>query len=119
MWHWNTLWAPAPGESSAIDDPLLRQSPWSAEQAIAFQARSWEAILSASQSWWTMLLSAWPATPATSTWPLPIWATPTLNPAAAAGIEPLVEEPAAKPRAASPRKRVAAPSRQAVKARKR
>ena len=47
MWHWNSLWAPAPGDPPAVDDPVLWHSPWSAEQAIALQARQWEAVLSA------------------------------------------------------------------------
>ena len=60
MWHWNSLWAHGPGDPPAIDDPALWQSPWSVEQAVALQARSWEAMLSATHSWWSMLLSAWP-----------------------------------------------------------
>lgn len=110
MWqHWNSFWAPGPGDPPAVDDPVLWKSPWSTEQAIALQARQWDALLSASRSWWTMLLSAWPVAPA---WPMPSWVTPTLSPAAATGIEPLVPEPkATTPRAASPRKRVAARKR--------
>lgn len=60
MWHWNSLWAPAPGDPPAVDDPVLWQSPWTAEQGMALQARTWEAIVSANHSWWTMMLSVWP-----------------------------------------------------------
>ena len=99
MWHWNSLWAPAPGDPPAIDDPTLWQAPWSAEQAIALQARSWEAMLSAANSWWSMLLSAWPVAPTWSVWP-----TPQLGPAAIAGAEPLAAKP---PLAAQPTERAA------------
>lgn len=117
MWqHWNSLWAPGPGDPPAIDDPALWRSPWSAEQAIALQTRNWEALLSATHSWWTMLLSTWPIAPS---WPAPGWVMPAVDPAAAAGIEPLVTKPQAGP-AAAPRKRPAAPrSRSAIGARKR
>ncbi len=111
MWqHWNSFWAPGPGDPPAVDDPVLWQSPWTSEQAIALQARQWETLLSASRSWWSMLLSTWPVAP---TWPTPSWVAPSLSPAAAAGIEPLVPEPEAKatPRAASPRKRAVARKR--------
>lgn len=60
MWHWNSLWAPAPGDPPAVDDPSLWRSPWSLEQSIALQASTWEAMLSATHSWWTMALSMWP-----------------------------------------------------------
>ncbi len=60
MWHWNSLWAPAPGDPPAVDDPALWRSPWSLEQAFALQASTWEAMLSATHSWWSMALSAWP-----------------------------------------------------------
>jgi hypothetical protein len=110
MWqHWNSFWAPGPGDPPAVDDPVLWQAPWSTEQAIALQTRQWDALLSASHSWWTMLLSAWPVAPA---WPLPGWPAPApLSPAAATGIEPLVTGPKATPRAAAPRKRAAARKR--------
>jgi len=119
MWqHWNSLWAPGPGDPPAIDDPVLWQSPWSAEQAIALQARHWEALLSATHSWWTMLLSTWPVAPA---WPMPGWVATPLEPAAAAGIEPLVAKPQPQAkRPATQRKQPAAPrSRNAIGARKR
>ncbi len=109
MWqHWNSFWAPGPGDPPAVDDPALWQAPWSTEQAIALQARQWETFVSASRSWWTMLLSAWPVAPA---WPVPGWVGPALGPFAAAGIEPLAPEPEVTPRAASPRKRAAARKR--------
>lgn len=118
MWqHWNSFWAPGPGDPPAVDDPVLWQSPWSSEQAIALQARNWEALLAASHSWWTMLLSAWPMTP---TWPLPNWGVPQVNPVATAGIEPLVTKPSAQRKVASPAKRpAAAKGRSALQARKR
>ena len=116
MWHWNSLWAPAPGDPPAVDDPVLWQSPWSAEQTIALQARGWEAMLSATHSWWTMMLSTW----SPPTWPLPGWVTPQLDPAAHAGIEPLVAKPAVPRQPASPRKRsTATQGRHAIQARKR
>jgi hypothetical protein len=113
MWHWNSLWAPAPGDPPAVDDPALWQTPWSTEQAIALQARSWEAMLSASHSWWSMLLSSWPLA---TGWPLPAWSSPTLDRAATAGAEPLAAKPA--PAAAAPAKR-AAPRKRTTSARKR
>ncbi|HEX3141954.1 MAG TPA: hypothetical protein VHQ87_18000 [Rhizobacter sp.] len=115
MWHWNSLWAPAPGDPPAVDDPALWRSPWSVEQAIALQARQWEALLSATHSWWSMLLSTLPAAPA---WPIPAWTPPEIDPAATTGIEPLVAKPPVKA-AASPRKRSAAPTHHSVQARKR
>jgi hypothetical protein len=107
MWHWNSLWAPAPGDPPAIDDPALWKMPWSAEQTLALQARTWEAMLSATHSWWSTMLSAWPM----PTWPLPAWVAPHLDPAAATGIEPLVAKPLEPIKAASPRKRSATPAR--------
>ena len=117
MWHWNSLWAPAPGDPPAVDDPVLWQSPWSAEQALALQARNWETMLSAAHSWWTMMLSTLPMTP---TWPAPGWAAPQIAPVATAGIEPLAARPATQRKAGSPRKRSATPQgRHAIQARKR
>jgi hypothetical protein len=84
MWHWNSLWAPAPGGPPAIDDPSLWQMPWSAEQAIALQARSWETMLSATHSWWTMVLAAWPLGAA---WPAPAWGGAALERSTGTGTE--------------------------------
>jgi hypothetical protein len=112
MWHWNSLWAPAPGDPPAIDDPSLWQAPWTAEQAIALQTRNWEAMLSAAHSWWTMMLSAMPLAPVASGWPLPAWNAGQLDRAAIAGAEPLAvaspttTEPAAK--AARPKRSTSA-----------
>jgi hypothetical protein len=64
MWHWNSLWAPAPGDPPAVDDPILWRSPWSAEQSIALQARTWDTLVSTSRTWWSFWLAAWP---------LPLW----------------------------------------------
>jgi hypothetical protein len=117
MWHWNSLWAPAPGDPPAIDDPALWRAPWSPEQAIALQARTWETMVSATHSWWTMMLGAWPLA---SAWPVPTWngrfAANGSDPAAAtAGAEPLaIAEPAeaeAPKPARAPRKRAAARKR--------
>lgn len=119
MWHWNSLWAPAPGDPPAIDDPALWRSPWSPEQAIALQARTWETMVSATHSWWTMMLAAWPLA---SSWPTPTWstgmtATDSDTKAATAGAEPLAltkpakaEPETAKP-ARAPRKRAPARKR--------
>lgn len=109
MWHWNSLWAPAPGDPPAIDDPALWKTPWSLEQAVALQARSWEAMLSATHSWWTVLLTSWPA--AGAAWSVPTWSPPVQDPAAIAGAEPLAAAP--KDVAASP------PRKRAPVARKR
>lgn len=109
MWHWNSLWAPAPGDPPAIDDPALWQSPWSPEQAIALQARSWEAMLSATHSWWTMMLSAWPVA---SGWPLPAWTGGAADTkAATAGAEPLALASTAVPQAEKPAARKRTPAR--------
>lgn len=116
MWHWNSLWAPAPGDPPAVDDPVLWRSPWSAEQVIALQARSWEAVLATSHSWWSMLLPAFPVVPS---WTDPGWVTPKIDPVETVGIEPLIAKPATPRKPASPRKRSAAPTRHAVQARKR
>ena len=77
MWHWNSLWARAPGDPPTIDDPSLWATPWTTEQALALQTRSWEAMLAASHSWWSMLLAGWPMVPA---WPLPPWAAAPADP---------------------------------------
>jgi hypothetical protein len=113
MWHWNSLWAPAPGDPPAIDDPSLWRMPWTPEQAIALQARSWEAMLSATHSWWSMMLSAWPVA---SSWPLPAWSGGAADTqAATAGAEPLaLAKPAKQTETAAtpaPRKRTAARKR--------
>lgn len=95
MWHWNSLWAPAPGDPPAIDDPRLWRSPWTAEQAIALQARSWEAALSATHSWWTMMLAAWPG--GAASWPgLPGWNTPQAAQKVSEGAQLRVEAPEVK-----------------------
>lgn len=106
MWHWNSLWAPAPGDPPAIDDPALWRAPWSPEQVIALQTRSWETMLSAAHSWWSMVLAAWPVA---GSWPLPAWSEGSADKAATAGAEPLalaapvdtkpVARPAARKRA--------------------
>lgn len=107
MWHWNSLWARAPGDPPSITDPKLWMGPWSPEQAMAMQARSWEALLTATQSWWGMFMTAWPAP--TSVWPIQPWGMTAPDPAASAGIEPLAAKvPAGKkaaPRRAAPRRR--------------
>lgn len=93
MWHWNSLWAPAPGDPPAIDDPVLWRSPWSAEQSIALQARTWDTLVSTTRTWWSFWLSAWP---------LPLWQQVgeigSDQKPAAAGLAP--SPPRAKPRAA-------------------
>ena len=116
MWHWNSLWAPAPGDPPAIDDPVRWQSPWSAEQVIALQARSWEAVLAASHSWWSMLLPSFPVVPS---WTDPGWVIPKTEPVASEAIEPLAAKPATPRTTPTPRKRSAAPARHSVQARKR
>ena len=108
MWHWNSLWAPAPGGPPAIDDPSLWQMPWSAEQAIALQARSWETMLSATHSWWTMMLAAWPLG---TSWPAPAWGGATLERGTGTAVstvkpsEPQAETAPAPARRAPARKR--------------
>jgi hypothetical protein len=118
MWHWNSLWAPAPGDPPALGDPELWKSVWSPEQAIALQARSWEALLSAAHSWWAMMLSAWPVG-AAGAWPLPAWSGAPVDAAATAGAEPLRLNPAPEAAAAAPATRARAPRKRAAAARKR
>ncbi len=65
MWHWNSLWAHGPGDPPPIDDPVLWRSPWSLEQSIALQARTWDTIVTASHSWWSFWMAAMPL----PTWP--------------------------------------------------
>lgn len=60
MWHWNSLWAPAPGDPPAIDDPKLWRTPWTPEQAYVVQARTWDTFVSASRAWWSFWLAAMP-----------------------------------------------------------
>ena len=107
MWHWNSLWARAPGDPPTIDDPALWSTPWTTEQALAVQTRSWEAMLSTSHSWWSMLLSTWPMVP---TWPLPPGATAPTDPSASTANEPLAAKPAT-PRKTAPHKLPAATRR--------
>ncbi|MBX3622455.1 MAG: hypothetical protein KF891_21015 [Rhizobacter sp.] len=99
MWHWNSLWARAPGDPPTIADTVLWQSPWSAE-ALALQARTWEALLSATHSWWTTMLATWPAAAP--------WGTPLSKPGdAATAAEPMVARlpSPTEMKAATPRKR--------------
>lgn len=118
MWHWNSMWARAPGDPPTLTDPVLWQSPWSAE-ALALQARTWEAMLSTTHSWWSTMLAAWPMGTA---WVAPAWALPTADGAATAAAEPLAAELPA-PAAASATKKTAAPRKRtasrATSARKR
>lgn len=115
MWqHWNSMWAPGPGDPPAVDDPVLWQSPWTPEQAMALQARHWEAMLSASHSWWAMLLSAWPMMP---TWPLAAWGQTSPDSSANAGTKTLSAQ-AVVPHKAAPRKRAPAEGRRAAQPRK-
>ena len=73
-------------------------------------------MLSATHSWWSTLLSAWPM----PTWPLPGWVAPQLEPVAATGIEPLIAKQPAQRKTEPPRKRSAKPAmRHAIQARKR
>ncbi len=60
MWHWNSLWAHGPADPPPIDDPALWRSPWSLEQTIALQARSWDTLVTASHSWWSFWMAALP-----------------------------------------------------------
>ncbi len=88
MWHWNSLWASAPGEPPAVDDPVRWQSPWPAEQVMAMQARAMEAMVGTSHSWWTFMLSA--------------WLVPQVDALAADESPHDAAKPAATPRAARP-----------------
>ncbi|MEY4561801.1 MAG: hypothetical protein RLZZ618_1078 [Pseudomonadota bacterium] len=65
MWHWNSLWARGPGDPPPVDDPALYKSPWSLEQTVALQARSWDTLVTASHSWWSFWMAALP----TPSWP--------------------------------------------------
>jgi hypothetical protein len=58
MWHWNSLWAPAPGDPPAIDDPKLYRAPWTPEQAFVLQSRAWDTLVSASRAWWSFWMAS-------------------------------------------------------------
>ena len=58
MWHWNSLWAPAPGDPPAVDDPKLYRSPWTPEQAFVLQARAWDTVVSSTRAWWSFWLAS-------------------------------------------------------------
>lgn len=60
MWHWNSLWAHAPGDPPAVDDPKLWATPWTSEQAYVVQARTWDTFVSASRAWWSFWMAAMP-----------------------------------------------------------
>ena len=60
MWHWNSLWAHAPGDPPAVDDPKLYQSPWTPEQAFVLQSRTWDTLVTASRAWWSFWMAAMP-----------------------------------------------------------
>jgi len=118
MWHWNSLWARAPGDPPTLVDPELWQKPWTAEQAATLQARSLEALLTAGQSWWGYMFSLWPA----PTWPSIGQLTPPTGTTTAQPVEPEPRhrQPSTHEAPASDRKRVARPAaRHAQEARKR
>lgn len=114
MWHWNSWWEPRKDNPAATEPPAWH-GPWGVEQVAAWQARSWEHMVSTSRSMWGFWLGAMPM----PTWPVIGQVTP---PSAPHEVQP---EPPAKPvtRAAqkSPtRKRTALPDgRHAQQARKR
>lgn len=58
MWHWNSLWAPAPGDPPAVDDPKLYRAPWTTEQAFVMQARMWDTAVSATRAWWSFWMAS-------------------------------------------------------------
>ena len=60
MWHWNSLWAPGPGDPPAVDDPKLYRAPWTPEQAYVLQSRAWDTMVSASRAWWTFWMASMP-----------------------------------------------------------
>jgi len=60
MWHWNSLWAPAPGDPPAVDDPKLYNAPWTSEQAFVLQSRAWDTMVSASRAWWSFWMASMP-----------------------------------------------------------
>ena len=60
MWHWNSLWAPAPGDPPAVDDPKLYNAPWTSEQAFVLQSRAWDALVSSSRAWWSFWMASMP-----------------------------------------------------------
>lgn len=97
MWHWNSMWAPAPGDPPAVDDPVLWRSPWSAEQSIALQARTWDTLVSTSRSWWSFWLAAWPV----PTWPQVGQVAPIETEAAHTPLPPPRKKPSV-PRTSAP-----------------
>lgn len=121
MWHWNSLWAPAPGDPPAVDDPALYRSPWSAVQGMALQARAWDTMVSASRTWWSFWMAALPLPGALPTG----FVTPPANhdapPAPQADTPPAAKKRVSRPRAPAPAARRAphAESRSGLQARKR
>jgi hypothetical protein len=85
-----------------VDDPVFWRSPWSAEQSIALQARTWDTLVSTSRTWWSFWLAAFPV----PNWP-------------AAGVVAPVDKKATETRHPPDRKKPAAPRRSAPAARKR
>jgi hypothetical protein len=119
MWHWNTLWAPAPGDPPAVDDPKLYRAPWTTVQAFVLQARAWDTLVSSSRAWW----SFWMASLAVPAQPLAGQVVPPPEPVEAPPSGHAVPAPrAARPRrpAAPAAKRTPhAESRSGLQARKR
>ena len=58
MWHWNSLWAPGPGDPPAVDDPKWYRAPWTPEQAFVLQARAWDTLVSSTRAWWSFWLAS-------------------------------------------------------------
>lgn len=104
MWHWNSLWARAPGDPPTLNDPVLWTSPWTLEHALTLQARYWEAMLGSMNSWWDMMLATWPVAP-------PAWPTPDLPAGTAA--EAAAHAPVL--RLVTPKKLRAAPAKRSAK----
>lgn len=114
MWHWNSWWEPRKDNPTTTEPPAWH-GPWGVEQVAAWQARSWEHMVSTSRSMWSFWLGAMPV----PTWPAIGQVTP---PSAPHEVQP--EAPAAAvtrtARKSPPRKRTALPDgRHAQQARKR
>lgn len=115
MWHWNSLWAPAPGDPPAVDDPKLYRSPWTPEQAFVLQARAWDTLVSSSRAWWSFWLASMAVPPQA-----PIGQVPPPSEAEAPPAPHATERRTTRSRAAPAAKRAPhAESRSGLQARKR
>jgi hypothetical protein len=103
MWHWNSWWEPRQ-DNPTVAEPPAWHGPWGVEQVAAWQARSWEHMVSASRSMWSFWLGAMPV----PTFPAIGQLTPPTPPQEVQPEPPAAAE-ARAPRKSPPRKRTAHP----------